>query len=313
MEDISMVEKSDIIEEFIQIVARKNPFQEKMLREWSIEEDERGELFRIFQYFMEVQGYRLEELAQAYTFINNMVLEETYYFIENGTYRNSTFNEVNDIVYQNEEYMKKYMLGLSISDYIWTQHLKMLRWFREVLNDFSALAKEAKSSYLEIGPGFGQYLMKALKNESFSSYLAVDLSPISVEQCRKYLSYCGMDREECQIQKMDFFDFSDDRQFDFIVMGEVLEHVERPFQMLEKIYSLLADAGIAFVTTVINAPAIDHIYLFHSKEQVLEMAEKAGFFVEDYLCVTANDIPLHKAEKRNRAIDIAMVLTKNKG
>ncbi len=119
-----------------------------------------------------------------------------------------------------------------------------------------------------------------------------------------------MDKTGYRIQQEDFFDFSAEKQFDFIVMGEVLEHVEQPEAMLEKINSLLAKTGRAFITTVINAPAIDHIYLFCSKEEVLDMVQRAGFLVEDCICVTAGDISLEKAVKHKFAVDIAMILKK---
>ncbi len=313
MADVNMIDDAGMLDEIIRLVSKNSCFQKKMFKGWSIEEDERRELLCILRFYADDQGYGLEDFVRAYEFINHMVLEETYYFVKHGRYRNAFFDEVNSIVYQNEEYMKKYMLGLSISDYIWIQHLKMIRWFKKKLAEFEGSSLKGKSSYLEIGPGLGQYLMKALDHESFCGYLAVDLSPVSVEQCRRFLSYCGMDRKECRILNIDFFEFSSDRQFDFIVMGEVLEHVEQPSVMLEKMCALLADQGTAFVTTVINSPAADHIYLFRTKEQVLEMACAAGFCVEDYICATANDVPLQKAEERNLAVNIAMVLKKNIG
>ena len=116
--------------------------------------------------------------------------------------------------------------------------------------------------------------------------------------------------DKCIVAEADFFQYKSDEKFDCIVMGEVLEHVERPLQMLEKIYELLNQTGKAFVTTVINAPAVDHIYLFKNIEQVLELAKKAGFKIFDYLCVTEGDISLEKAIKKRRAIDIAMILEK---
>ena len=93
-------------------------------------------------------------------------------------------------------------------------------------------------------------------------------------------------------------------------MGEVLEHVENPLGMLEKINVLLKPTGKAFVTTVINAPAVDHIFLFENAEVVLDMVREAGFSIVDYICVTEGDIPLEKAIKTGRAIDIAMILGK---
>jgi hypothetical protein len=93
-------------------------------------------------------------------------------------------------------------------------------------------------------------------------------------------------------------------------MGEVLEHVEQPFAMMKQIYKLLDEHGLAFITTVINAPTIDHIYLFETIESVLNMAKEAGFQVIEYRCETAGGIKLEKAIKKKQAITIAMFLGK---
>lgn len=297
-------------EQFIQMVSERNPFQKKLLKDWQIRKEEKQELESILEFYTIGQGYSLEYLVEAYTFINTMVMEETYFFEKNKRYRNSTFEEVNEIVYQNDEYMKKYMIGLCISDYIWIQHLKMIRWFEQILKEKTSKQRTetSKRRYLEIGPGLGQYLIRALAYGGYDDYLAADLSPTSVEQCKRYLNYRGIDETEYKMVQKDFFAFSSEQKYDCIVMGEVLEHVEQPLEMLKKIRSLLNDEGMAFITTVINAPAIDHISLFRSEEEVLALARQAGFLTQDHICVTAGDIPMERAVKRRYAINIAMVL-----
>lgn len=297
-----------MINEFIQLVSESNQFQKKLLKDWNINDEEQQELEKILAFYTKEQGYPMEFLADSYNFINTMVMEETYYFERNKTYRFTSFEEVNEKVYQNDGYMKKYMIGLCISDYIWIQHLEILRWFRWNLKNLSEIGRD---SYLEIGPGLGQYLSKALKYGKFQDYLAVDLSPTSVEQCKKYMTYCGIDETKYCILQKDFFNLSSEQKFDFIVMGEVLEHVEQPLEMMKKIHSLLNEHGRAFITTVINAPAVDHIYLFRSEQEVLAMVQQAGFVVEDHICITAGGIPMEQAVKRRYAINIAMILKGN--
>ena len=245
----------DLVEEFKNRISEKDAFQKKYLEKWEVTNYETNDLDTLLHFFREELHYNMDDIVDAYLFINNMVKEETYYFIKNGRYRNSTFEEVNKIVYDNPEYMEKYMMGLSISDYIWINHIKMLRYFEENSGIFTG------ERYLEIGPGFGQYLVKALLNCDFKQYYACDISKTSVKRSNQYLEYRKLARR-CIVEEKDFFQYRSDAGFSCIVMGEVLEHVEQPAEMLKKMYGLLKEGGKAFVTTVINAPAVDHIAMF---------------------------------------------------
>jgi 2-polyprenyl-3-methyl-5-hydroxy-6-metoxy-1,4-benzoquinol methylase len=68
----------------------------------------------------------------------------------------------------------------------------------------------------------------------------------------------------------------DTQRFEFITMGEVLEHVEDPLSLLVLLRRLLADGGAAFVSAPTNSPTIDHIHLFEHSDQIREMLAEAG-------------------------------------
>lgn len=293
----------DVVKQFVDCVSGKDELQGKYLQRWEATDLEKKELEIILRFFMSEDCYNMDFIVDAYLFINNMVREETYYFIRNGKYRYSSFLEVDKIVYDNSEYMQKYMLGLIISDYIWINHIKMLRYFEENIENFVG------GRYLEIGPGYGQYLVKALSDSKFNEYCACDISKTSVDGCNKYLKYRGL-ADKCTVMQRDFFDFTSNEKFDCAVMGEVLEHVENPLLMLRKINELLREEGTAFISTVINAPMIDHIFLFSSIEQVTNMVKKAGFKLVDYICCAEGNIPIEKAIRRKQAINIAVILKK---
>lgn len=296
---------ADIVEKFITHVSNQSELQRKYLQKWNITEKEKVELRIILSFFLEKYNYTLDYLADAYIFINNMVMEETYYFIKYGKYRNESFEEVNKEIYQNTKYMDRLMCGLTISDYIWINHIKMIRYYEKHLDSFRG------KKYLEIGPGFGQYLKMSILKDNFDEYLAVDISPVSVKKCRDYLEYCGIKIDKkCNIIEKNFENLTINDKFDFVVMGEMLEHVEKPLNVLNKIYTLLNQNGKAFITTVINAPTIDHIFLFKTVKDVLDIVRNAGFKIEDYFCATAGDISFEKAEKKKKGINIALILKK---
>lgn len=296
----------NLVDLFVKKIIEKDELQKKYIENRDFSTQEKEEFHNVLKFFTEVYdgtGYDMDYIVDAYLFINNMVYEETYYFMVNGKYRNSTFKEVDAIVYNCKEYMEKHMIGLTISDYMWTNHIKMIRYFVNNLEMFQG------DKYLEIGPGFGQYLIKAVLKGQFKEYFACDISPTSVKGSNQYLQYMNV-ADRCTVKCKDFFQYDSDEKFDCIVMGEVLEHVEQPLMMLQKIYDLLSESGNAFITTVINAPTIDHIFLFRTIEEVLGLMRKAKFYVVDYHCSTAGDIPLEKAVKKKAAITIAMILKK---
>lgn len=295
-----------LVDSFIEKLVEKDWLQKKYIENWKLTKEELEELEEVLKFFVEMydgRGCDMDYIVDCYLFVNNMVMEETYYFMQNNNYRYSSFEEVDGIVYGCKDYMEKYMIGLSVSDFIWINHIKMIRYFVKNMELLSG------GKYLEIGPGLGQYLIKAITKGNFEKFCACDVSLTSVMGSNQYLKYRKV-ADKCTVEHKDFFTYNAEEKFDCIVMGEVLEHVENPLAMLKKIYELLSDKGSAFITTVINAPTIDHIYLFRTIEEVLDLAKKAGFKVVDYDCSTAGDIPLEKAIKKRGTITIAMILQK---
>lgn len=62
----------------------------------------------------------------------------------------------------------------------------------------------------------------------------------------------------------------------------------------------MVNGGTAFITTVINAPAVDHIFLFSTVQEVLDMVKMAGFRICDYMCAAVGGITVEKAEKKHK-------------
>ena len=99
-----------------------------------------------------------------------------------------------------------------------------------------------------------------------------------------------------QYHCLDVFDFPEGN-YDFINMGEVLEHVERPQELLKKLHGLLSPGGHAYVTTPANAPMIDHIHLFRNAQEIREMLTSCGFRIEREAMQYAVEINERLAER----------------
>lgn len=294
-------------EELVALIAAKNPMQGRALQSAraGMHAEEASEL-EGYLGFCRSEGLTLEDLADAYQTITMDTLREQVYFQRNGRYRHSTFSEVADKVYFDPDYMSKYMYGLAITLYLWPNHLEIVRFFRRTLPNSKG------GRYLEIGPGHGVFFRHAARKGGFASCTGVDISPTSLELTRRLLaSDSELPPEKWELVNADFLAVDSlQGEFDAIVMGEVLEHVEEPLRFLVRIRELMASDAYVFVTTAVNAPAVDHIYLFRSVEEVVDMARQAGLGVRELVATPYKGCSMEDTVAQRLPINVAMVLGK---
>jgi len=150
--------------------------------------------------------------------------------------------------------------------------------------------------YLEVGGGHGLYL-RAFCAASTPEMEAdvVDISATSLSLCQAMA-----DRPTARFIHRDVHEHQGPPSgYDFITMGEVLEHVEDPVALLRKLHELCAPDGHVLVTTPTNAPAIDHIYLFRDVPHIIDIIHEAGFRVVEEIAVVTEEAP-----PRKRAADV---------
>jgi 2-polyprenyl-3-methyl-5-hydroxy-6-metoxy-1,4-benzoquinol methylase len=209
-------------------------------------------------------------------------------------------------VYFNTEYMRKYMHGLAITAYLWPNHRALHRFFIE------SIPTSQEGRYLEVGPGHGVFMMCAMRQSAYGSFEGIDISPTSVEMTRALLGsgFFG-DFGDYDIVEQDFF-ASDmaPNAYSAVVMGEVLEHVEDPGRFLQQVSTVSTDDAFIFITTPINAPAIDHIYLFDSVESIETLVVQAGLRVCESLLVPYPGLTVEESMAEKLPVNVAMVLGK---
>lgn len=93
--------------------------------------------------------------------------------------------------------------------------------------------------YLEVGVGNGEMLAVAM--EMGYSVSAVE---ICKQDCENLSGLLGVD-----IVWSDFLEYESNRQFDLIVMGDVLEHTGQPLLALEKAAAMLSKGGVLWLST----------------------------------------------------------------
>lgn len=159
-------------------------------------------------------GFSLEYLAECYALVVRDTQEAQLDFIRTKKYRHSTFAEVEQSVYANPRYMEQYMLGLALTAFFWPNHLQIMKFFKD------SIPKDAAGSYLEIGPGHGWHFLKSLEMTAYDSFLAVDISPKSVELAGRLAAHFIPQRaSRAQLLCCDFLEHGFEDAFDAVVMG----------------------------------------------------------------------------------------------
>ena len=226
-----------------------------------------NDFFSKYEYLLKNENKSFDYAIDCYLQMLADINFESIRFLETGEYTSKSFNEVNQRVYNNPEIMEYYMHGLLMSQFLWKQHYDILRWFNLMIR------KNCKNieNYLEVGGGHGLYISEAIKLIGDNAkYDLVDISKSSLEMAEKMIS-----NNSIKTMLIDIFEYFPMKKYDFITMGEVLEHVEEPVKLLQKLHTLLNDKGKLIITTPTNAPAIDHIYLFKNADDIRNVISNA--------------------------------------
>ncbi len=247
----------------------------------------------------------LDFVAEAYETLLDDTVAEQFFFMSEGRYRHSTFAEVANFVYFAPDYMQRYMIGLAVSNFLWPNHLAIRRFFRKTL------PRGRAGSYLEVGPGHGLFLLQALRELSCARYVGVDISPASLALTAALVRQVVPEAmPRLALIEADFLaETGLDGPFDLLVMGEVIEHVERPRAFLERLRSLAAKDAHVFVTTCINTPAIDHITLFADEAEVEALIRASGFSIRERQSTPYVGKTLAQCVAERLPINVAYVLS----
>jgi SAM-dependent methyltransferase len=242
--------------------------------------------------------------VNCYLHMISDMLEERVKFIREGRYSNSSFDDVEKRIYGNPEIMTYHMHGLVLAQFLWFDQYERLLFFSENLKKYHNNIQK----YLEIGGGHGLYINEAITLiPETSQFDLVDISQSSLDLAKGIVN-----NNRINYYLKNIFDFSDDEKYDFITMGEVLEHVEDPLSLLQKIANLLSTAGVCYITTPINAPMIDHIYLFNNEDEIRDLFKKANFEIIEERIVISEKIAQKQASKRKVPVMFAAFIKKIK-
>jgi SAM-dependent methyltransferase len=297
----------------VSLVGRRSPLQKKKLDAYLARQDDQfrqdAEDFATrYGEFLQSRGISLEQSVDAYLKLCNTMLRCQIDFMRTGRYPTADAATAAVEVYSDSKQMLPYMVGLAISQYLWETHRAIFQFFAEELRRRHGRVR----SYLEIGPGHGLFLDRAL-NELGNDVAAtaVDISPTSIDITRAIMEFFRPAARNVTYRTGDIMTLDLPGRFDFITIGEVLEHVDAPGKLLDKIRALLAPGGVAFVSTCANCPAVDHVYQFNNVGEIRALLTGSGLRIERDAALPAERLPMDEVIKRRITVNYCAMVTSN--
>jgi len=248
-----------------------------------------------------------QRIADDYLKMIRDMRSEGLYFYKHGKYRCENQQIANEYVYSRPEVMNYYMNALLVSQIMWKHHFNIFMCFQRNLN---LLAQDRTNiSILDVGPGHGFFSFFVKKE--FPNYEKIDIVDISETSLEMTKTILGYDFDKIHYFRKDIFEYDDSNKYDFIVLGEVLEHLDNPKEILVKLSQLLTPNGLLWITTPTNSPALDHVYLFNNKEEVIALVEKSQLQIIGCFNYFAEDVDEPTALK-HRVTDLVGLFCKKK-
>jgi ubiquinone/menaquinone biosynthesis C-methylase UbiE len=201
--------------------------------------------------------------------------------------------------------MRYYMVGLLLSYLFWPNHYAILRFLKEHLPTISA------EHYLEVAPGHGLFTVEAVRQLPRLDATLVDISETSLQVTQSLLETFEVEPRRIQFVQGDFLTAPlEIGNFDFIMMGEVLEHVDDAPGLMARAAQLLSSSGTICMTTCANCPAIDHVYHFHNVDEIRSLIRAAGLSIVRDVVLPLDDIPESRWQEELNTINYAAILEK---
>ncbi len=248
---------------------------------------------------------RLENAVLSYVRTCHEHFKFQSYLVRKGRYHLSNISGIHDDLYGNMEAMFSYLDGLLLTQVFWPNHYWLAQMFRQFLDRLSFGAK-----YLEIGVGHGLFFSEVVRQRPDLVVLGVDVSHTALDYTRMVFELrCPSIRCPDLIQADIRSGLSNPHTtFNAISVAEVIEHVPDPEIILRKVGDLLEPNGKVYMTTAINAAAVDHIYLFETPEEVRALVDKEGFTVLKESVLPTQDLSSDKLRQMRVPINYGCIM-----
>lgn len=294
-------------EQIVNEIINRHPSQKNIYNLYqNMDEYEKQSFLSFIEIIKKAYALTESEIIDCYDMLVKDTLEESAYFYRHGSYRYATYHEVDEYMKsKSEHYMRYYQVGILMSLFLWPNHVENRRHFIKTFKE------KRGRNYLEVGVGHGYYHSEAVANFSYETFLGIDISEESLNMTRLVLE----SRAECQhkrhnLELTDFLDFETNQTFDAIVSGEVLEHVEKPREFLTKMAQIANEDTFVYVTTALNSPVIDHIFLFRHPDELYDLFHESGLQITDMEFFSYQTKPFETCIKKKLPVTVAIMAHK---
>ncbi|MBK9292969.1 MAG: class I SAM-dependent methyltransferase [Oligoflexia bacterium] len=261
--------------------AKKFPYFSKVISKRFNEFGEKWALSfeKELEVFFSNDEQRLQKASHGYGLFALDGLRLQKKFDKTLQYIAKRYEDVKGEVYLNRSYMfDLYLPGILLSHYLWPHHYNQKLWFQ---NKFIPLIKSQNvKTYCDVGVGTGFYSKEVLLNMPAIKGDGYDISEFSLEHTKMLIDRWGFgDHYRCHVQ--DIIANPPTIKADCAINVEVLEHLEDPITFLKALRKMVKDGAMAFITAAIDAPNMDHIYLYRDLDAVAKELKAANFKVID--------------------------------
>ena len=200
----------------------------------------------------------------------------------NGRYENKSYAECKRALYDKYEAMSDYLWGIYLTNFLWAHHMELMLFFE--LRFVCRLRPGWR--IIELAPGHGGWGLSALHAVPGTGLTGFDISAASLTIATDLSIAAGLAQRTSYIQR-DALQLQDEpsMQADACICCFLVEHLERPAELLRTMAHVLAPGGLAFFTGALTAAQVDHIQEFRRESELVALAEAHGFRVQETLSV----------------------------
>lgn len=291
----------------LESVRNENPLQSKRLFAFTASQDDSywsfcESLCDLFKRTVLNSDEKIKAAVRAYNELCLRMLRDQIQFKKTKVYPSADAASALKEVYSNKDVMRSYMLGLLLTQMFWPNHYKLFRFFE------SQIKYAQPKKYLEIGSGHGLFVAEALRQFPSLEVTICDISETSLTMSREILNSFGA-QSKIEFVHRDFLEFSyEKRDFDFVCLGEVLEHADDAEGFLRCVLKVLSAKGHVYLSTCANCPAVDHVYHFHNVNEIRNLLRESGFIIDEEIFLPAEDVVPRDWEKELVTINYAVIL-----